>query len=52
MKRPLWLPRLRRREKCCPDCGAVGQETYCEVCGYDLVQKIRADSAYQGPPRT
>jgi hypothetical protein len=51
MNVPRWLPRLRRRGECCPECGTVGQETYCDVCGYDLVQRIRADTAYQAPPR-
>lgn len=43
MKRPRWLPRLRRSGNKCPDCGAEAQETFCEVCGYDLIQKKRAD---------
>ena len=50
MRRPRWLPRLGRHGKCCPECGASGKETYCDVCGYDLVQQIRARTAMQVPP--
>jgi len=49
MKRPRWLPRLRRSRKECPECGASVPETYCEICGYDLVQKTRADNALHRP---
>ena len=51
MKRPRWLPRLRRQKEACPECGAaVPEETYCEVCGYDLVRKTRADATLHRPP--
>ena len=43
MKRPGWLPKLRRWRKACPECGAHVEEAYCEVCGYDLIRKTRAD---------
>ena len=33
---------LARSEKC-PECGAQVHETYCEVCGYDLVRKTRGE---------
>lgn len=42
MKRPRWLPRLRRGRRACPECGASVQETYCDVCGYELVRVTRA----------
>jgi len=50
MKRPRWLPRLHRPGKSCPECGEQVQETYCEVCGYDLIRKSRADNALRRPP--
>jgi predicted amidophosphoribosyltransferase len=43
MTRPHWLPRLHRGRTRCPECGASTTETYCEVCGYDLVRKTRGD---------
>lgn len=49
MKRPRWLPRFRRTEKTCPDCGAVVHETYCDVCGYDLVRKVQDDVSSHRP---
>jgi len=36
--------------KACPACGASVQETYCEVCGYDLIRKTRADSVLHRSP--
>jgi ribosomal protein L37E len=30
-----------RRQRC-PECGRKVRETYCDVCGYDLVEKTRA----------
>lgn len=50
MKRPRWLPRLRRSARACPECGASVPETYCEVCGYDLVRKTRDDVGRYKPP--
>lgn len=50
MKRPSWLPRLRRRSSACPECGATVAETQCEVCGYELVRRSRADVARYKPP--
>jgi DNA-directed RNA polymerase subunit RPC12/RpoP len=49
MKRPGWLTRLRPRRQPCPECGAKVQETYCEVCGYDLILKTRADATLHKP---
>ena len=49
MKRPRWLPRLRRPRKSCPECGEKVQQTYCEVCGYDLILKTRGDNALRPP---
>ena len=43
MKRPRWLSKPRRSRSECPECGASVQETYCEVCGYDLIRKTRGD---------
>lgn len=50
MKRPRWLPRLPWSRKACPECGASVQEMYCEVCGYDLIRKTRADVSLHRPP--
>lgn len=50
MKRPRWLPRFRRMRKSCPECGGPVPETYCDVCGYDLVRKARADATWHRPP--
>ena len=50
MKRPRWLPRLPWSRASCPECGASVQETYCEVCGYDLIEKTRAGTAVRRPP--
>jgi hypothetical protein len=50
MKRPRWLPRLRRRRHSCPECGASVRETYCEICGYDLIRKTRGEAALHRPP--
>jgi hypothetical protein len=41
MKRPRWLPSLRRGRNACPECGAAVPETQCEVCGYDLLRETR-----------
>jgi ribosomal protein L37E len=43
MKRPNWLPRLRRSRDTCPECGASVKETYCTVCGFELVEKTRQE---------
>jgi len=37
------LSRLGRRERC-PECGEQVRETYCDVCGYDLVRQTRDDA--------
>lgn len=50
MRRPNWLPSLRRPRKACPECGAAVPETYCEVCGYDLIRKTRTEAAKRRPP--
>jgi predicted amidophosphoribosyltransferase len=50
MHRPSWLPRLRRRSSTCPECGATMTQIQCEVCGYELVRKTRADIARFKPP--
>jgi predicted amidophosphoribosyltransferase len=52
MKRPRWLPRLRLHRKACPECGASVPETYCDVCGYDLILKTRGENALRRPPMT
>jgi hypothetical protein len=49
MKRPSWLPRLRRSKRTCPECGASVPETYCDVCGYDLIRKTRDEAGLRRP---
>jgi predicted amidophosphoribosyltransferase len=49
MRRPRWLPRLRRSKKVCPECGGSVSVNYCELCGYDLVRKAQADIALHRP---
>ena len=35
----------------CPECGkACMPESYCEFCGYDLVERSRADVSRFKPP--
>ncbi len=36
------LGRLRRKR--CPECGRPVRETFCDVCGYDLVQQARDEA--------
>jgi ribosomal protein L37E len=36
-------------EEACPECGAHVHVTYCEVCGYDLIRKTRADVSLNKP---
>ena len=36
------------RRKRCPECGHKVRETYCDVCGYDLVQHTR-DKTFHRP---
>lgn len=36
------LPRLLRKRRTCPECGHAGRESFCDVCGYDLVEQTRA----------
>lgn len=43
MSRLRWLPRFRRAKTECPECKASVRETYCDVCGYDLVRKTRGE---------
>jgi hypothetical protein len=44
----LWLAatthHLRLAREVCPECGAAVRETCCEVCGYDLIRRARADA--------
>ena len=39
---------LLARTGVCPECGASVRETYCTVCGYDLVRQTRADVTREG----
>ena len=32
----------RFHRKRCPECGHEVRETFCDVCGYDLIQQTRA----------
>lgn len=45
-----WIKRLTRfgRRERCPECGEPVHETYCEVCGYDLIRQTR-DEALRRP---
>ena len=38
-----WMKRLARkvRRERCPECGNNVRETYCDVCGYDLIRQSR-----------
>jgi len=38
---------MLRRRRPCPECGHKVKESYCDVCGYDVVSRTRATS----PPR-
>lgn len=41
-----WMKRLSRlihRENC-PHCGHAVHETYCDVCGYELIRQTRDES--------
>jgi len=38
-----WWDRLRRRQDC-GKCGAKSSLPYCDVCGYELVRRTRADA--------
>ena len=41
---------LLARTDACPECGASVRETYCEVCGYDLIRKTRGEvSRWKSP---
>ncbi len=46
MKRPGWLARFRRAKTECPACGTSVRETYCDVCGYELVRKTRGEISF------
>ena len=48
MKLPRWLAWMRRSRSACPECGESVRDTYCELCGYDLVRQTR-DSAPHRP---
>jgi len=38
------------RRKRCPECGHKLRETYCDVCGYDLIEQTRDKLLrYRGP---
>jgi ribosomal protein L32 len=51
MKRPRWLFGRRHSVTRCPECGkACVPEAYCEYCGYDLVERSRADVSRFKPP--
>ena len=50
MKLPRWLPSFRRARNDCPECGASVKQTYCEVCGYDLVRKTRSEAGRDRRP--
>ncbi|RYP88073.1 hypothetical protein EKO23_04310 [Nocardioides guangzhouensis] len=39
---------LLARAGVCPECGSTVRETYCEVCGYDLVRQTRTDVTREG----
>lgn len=41
------LSRITHRGRC-PECGKPVRETYCDVCGYDLIRQTR-DRALEGP---
>ncbi len=32
------------RRKHCPECGHKIRETYCDVCGYDLIERTRDEA--------
>ena len=40
---PLTCPRVTApfRRKRCPECGHKVRETYCDACGYDLIEQTR-----------
>lgn len=40
---------LLARTDACPECGASVKETYCEVCGYDLIRKTRGEVSLWKP---
>jgi len=50
MKRPRWLSRLRRTRNVCPECGTLGHDAFCEVCGYELVRDARTELKRYTPP--
>ena len=35
------------RRKRCPECGHKIRETYCDVCGYDLIDRNRSEFLYR-----
>ena len=39
---------LRHRARPCPECGENLRDTYCDVCGYDLVQRSK-DTTFHRP---
>ena len=39
-----WLPRLHTRKVGCGECGRASRRTYCDVCGYELVRRTRAEA--------
>lgn len=51
MKLPRWLFGRRHSVTACPECGkACAPESVCEFCGYDLVERSRADVSRYKPP--
>lgn len=51
MKLPRWLFGRRRSVATCPECGKpCVPESYCEYCGYDLVERSRAEVSRFKPP--
>jgi hypothetical protein len=50
MKLPRWLSRLRRARNVCPECGTLGHDAFCEVCGYELVRDTRTELKRYTPP--
>jgi hypothetical protein len=36
------------RRSHCPECGKRVRETYCDVCGYDLIQRTRDQAQFPG----
>jgi hypothetical protein len=54
MMRPIWMTRVGRvfKPPKCAECGCATEGgLYCDVCGYQLVQRLRDENlARVGPP--